>query len=222
MTQTLAKLPPSQRPQFARLQASIRAAYHANMSARRRAEFQAHLVATQPGGSLMPHARTDPSGSAARSERFERFQRFVHSWCNMGMPGTKPFFEGLWAILRLMVVPENLGGAGSKRIEWEVDDAVFMESAYVVSPKHICAFQTHLSDFICLFFAVMFYRGKDFMLEAIDLLKGVRIPDQYCFAFMSDRRFIFFSFLFGFVCPRSGTWVSRKTSRIPFSVVSVL
>jgi len=44
----------------------------------------------------------------------------------------------------LQVIPENLGGAGAYRIEWEFDDAVFKEAA-----------------------------GKDFMLEAIDVLKGV-------------------------------------------------
>jgi len=43
-----------------------------------------------------------------------------------------------------MVVPESLGGAGGRRIEWQFDDAVYMESA-----------------------------GKDFMSEAIDVLKGV-------------------------------------------------
>ncbi len=47
----------------------------------------------------------------------------------MGMPGTKPFFEGLGAVMRLQVVPENLGGAGARRIEWEIDDAVFKEAA---------------------------------------------------------------------------------------------
>jgi hypothetical protein len=45
------------------------------------------------------------------------------------MPGTKPFFEGLWAVMRLEVVPENLGGAGRRRIEWEIDDAVFKEAS---------------------------------------------------------------------------------------------
>jgi hypothetical protein len=62
----------------------------------------------------------------------------------MGMPGTKPFFEALWAVIRLQVLPEQLGGAGPNRIQWEFDDAVFKEAA-----------------------------GKDFMLEAIDVLKGV-------------------------------------------------
>jgi hypothetical protein len=27
------------------------------------------------------------------SERHERMERFVMSWCTVGMPGTKPFFE---------------------------------------------------------------------------------------------------------------------------------
>jgi hypothetical protein len=64
------------------------------------------------------------------------------------MPGTKPFFQSyamlsflitlkvlkytfvsLWAIMRLQVVPDKLGGAGKFRIEWEIDDAVFKEAA---------------------------------------------------------------------------------------------
>jgi len=92
----------------------------------------------------MPHSRADPRGITAQKERYERLDRFVRSWCTTGMPGTKPFFEALWAIMRLQVIPEQLGGAGGYRIEWEFDDAVFREAA-----------------------------GKDFMLEAIDVLKGV-------------------------------------------------
>ena len=129
MTQTLATLPSSHRAPFARLQASIRSAYHASVNARRNAEFLAHLRATAPGGSLMPHSRADPLGHLARKERFERFERFVRTWCTMGMPGTKPFFEGLWAVMRLSVIPVRLGGAGGLRIEWEIDDAVFKEAA---------------------------------------------------------------------------------------------
>ncbi|KAF8904453.1 hypothetical protein CPB84DRAFT_1773085 [Gymnopilus junonius] len=144
MTQTLATLPPSQRAPFSRLQASIRSAYHRSVNARRHAEFQAHLSTTTPGGSLLPHARLNPREKAAQKERYERTERFVRNWCNPGMPGTKPFFEGLWALMRLQVVPEELGGAGRNRVEWEFDDTVFKEAA-----------------------------GKDFMLEAIDFLKGV-------------------------------------------------
>jgi len=42
-------------------------------------------------------------------------------------------FDSLWAVLRLQVIPENLGGAGAYRIEWEFDDAVFKEAAYVLT-----------------------------------------------------------------------------------------
>ncbi|KAJ3830134.1 hypothetical protein EV361DRAFT_642097 [Lentinula raphanica] len=144
MTQTMANLPPAQRAPYTRLQASIRSAYHRSVNARKTAEFRAHLSATQPGASLTPYARANPRGSDARKERYESFERFVRSWCSMGMPGPQPFFQALWAVMRLQAVPENIGGAGRYRIEWEFDDAVLKEAA-----------------------------GKDFMLEAIDILKGV-------------------------------------------------
>jgi hypothetical protein len=129
MTQMLATLPPSHRAPFSRLQAHVRSAYHVHINARRTAEFNAHLSVTQPGGSLLPHNRANPQGPTARKERYERFEKFVRAWCTMGMPGTKPFFEALWATMRLQVVPRELGGAGSNRIQWELDDAVFKEAA---------------------------------------------------------------------------------------------
>lgn len=144
MTKTLTRSPPGDRAQYARIQAVVRAAYHAHAVARRRSEFQAHINATAPGGSLMPHCRANPNGPIAREERKEHLDRFLKAWCNVGMPGTKPFFEGLWAVMRLQLVPEKLGGTGRRRVLWEFDDAVFMESA-----------------------------GKEFMLEAIDVLKGL-------------------------------------------------
>ncbi|KAF8623094.1 hypothetical protein AX15_006505 [Amanita polypyramis BW_CC] len=164
MTQTLATLPSSHRAPFSRVQASIRAAYHRSVNARKTAEFRAHLAATQPGGSLLPHHRVDPAGADARKERYERVDYFIRTWCTAGMPGTKPFFQSLWAIMRLQVVPEKLGGAGKYRIEWEIDDAVFKEAA-----------------------------GKDFMLEAVDILKGVlafeEMPSTSIASGTSDFRF---------------------------------
>ena len=128
MTQMLTTLPPAQHAPFSRLQASIRSAYHASINARRTAEFRAHLAATLPGGSLTPLSRADSTGCAAQKERYEAFERFIRSWCTVGMPGTKPFFEGLWALMRLQVVPERLGGGGRHLIHWEIDDAVFKEA----------------------------------------------------------------------------------------------
>jgi hypothetical protein len=131
MTQTLTTRPPSQRPPIARLQASVRSGYHAHVTARRNAEYHAHLSVTLPGGSLSPHSRLHPNGPAARKERYERLDTFLRNWCTLGMPGTRPFFEALWAVMRLQTLPENLGGAGSRRITWEIDGAVFQEAAYV-------------------------------------------------------------------------------------------
>lgn len=129
MTATMANVPPHQRAPFTRLQASIRSAYHETVRARKTAEFRALLSSTHPGGSLMPHSRVDPSGPMAKKERLARFERFVRNWCSQGMPGTNAFFEGLWVLMRLQVVPEQLGGAGARRIQWEIDDAVFQEAA---------------------------------------------------------------------------------------------
>ena len=66
MTQTLANLPPSQRAPYSKLQANMRSAYHRSVNARKNAEFRAHLTATQPGGSLMPHTRANPRGKDAK------------------------------------------------------------------------------------------------------------------------------------------------------------
>lgn len=167
MTHTLTTLPPSQRPPFARLQASVRSGYHAHVTARRNAEYHAHLSVTVPGGSLSAHSRLHPAGPAARKERYERLVIFIHTWCTLGMPGTRPFFEALWAVIRLQTLPENLGGAGSRRITWEIDDAVFQEAAYVgLLWVSICS---PLISFVAVFLS----SGKDFMLEAINVLKGV-------------------------------------------------
>ncbi|KAJ7702997.1 hypothetical protein B0H17DRAFT_1175843 [Mycena rosella] len=158
MTQTLANLPSSQRAPYSRLQASIRSAYHRSVNARRTAEFRAHLSATQPGGSLLPHARANPHGNVARkgmwrtryfvsrqshsiTERYERFERFVRAWCTMGMPGPQPFFQTLWAIMRLQIVPEGIGGRGGIRFNGNL--------------------------------TTQYYGRLDFMIEAIDCLKGV-------------------------------------------------
>lgn len=129
MTQTLSTLPPSQRAPFARLQASIRSQFHAHVQLQRQAEFSAHLSSVSPGQSISAACRSDWHGAAARKERADKFVKFVARWCTPGMPGTKPFFEGLWAVMRLEVIPESLGGAGQRRIDWEIDDAVFKESS---------------------------------------------------------------------------------------------
>ncbi len=58
-------------------------------------------------------------------------------------------------------------GRAGRRVLWEFDDAVFMESACVWFLSHL--------RYKFLKIALNSYRGKEFMLEAIDVLKGVRI-----------------------------------------------
>ncbi|KAF8331083.1 uncharacterized protein EI90DRAFT_3123823 [Cantharellus anzutake] len=119
MSQTLANTAPAHRATYTRLQAS-------------------------PGNSLTLAARASPSGPLAKRERHERVEKFIQSHCVSGVPGTHPFFEGLYGILRLQTLPETLGGAGGKIIQWEIDDAIFIETA-----------------------------GKEFTHDAVDILKGV-------------------------------------------------
>ncbi|KAF9518623.1 hypothetical protein BS47DRAFT_1482489 [Hydnum rufescens UP504] len=144
MSQTLTKISPAHRATYTRLQASIRSNFHCDQSLRRISEFRALLSSTEPGNSLTLASRADPLGSLARKERFEKFKHFIQSQCVSGVPGTHPFFEGLYGMIRLQTLPVKLGGSGDRLIEWEIDDAVFMESA-----------------------------GKDFSTEAVDVLKGV-------------------------------------------------
>lgn len=99
---------------------------------------------------MTPAARSNPSGPLAKKERYDKLAHLIQTHCLSDMPGTHPFFAGLYGVLRLQALPEKLGGAGDRLIEWEIDDAVFMESA-----------------------------GKDFTLEAIAVLKGVRSSSHH-------------------------------------------
>ncbi|KAG8835010.1 hypothetical protein FRC17_005858 [Serendipita sp. 399] len=144
MQDTLRTAPASQRAAYTRLQAQIRSSYHASVALRRESEFHAHLTSTKPGQTLTPLHRQYPSSDGAKLERLERLEKFLGVWATSGNIGTRPFIDGLYAILRLQALPEKLGGADGRRLAWEIDDAVFKESA-----------------------------GKEFMLEAVDILKGV-------------------------------------------------
>jgi len=127
--EVLRTIPASQRASYTRLQAQIRSSYHAAVALRRESEFNAHLTSTMPGHSLTPMNRQNPTSDSAKLERLERVQKLINVWATSGNVGTRPFFEGLFAVLRLQGLPENLGGAGDRRMSWEIDDAVFKESA---------------------------------------------------------------------------------------------
>ena len=127
--EVLRTIPASQRATYTRLQAQIRSSYHTAVALRRESEFHAHLTSIKPGHSLTPMNRQNPASASAKRERLERTQKLINVWATSGNVGTRPFFEGLFAVLRLQGLPTNLGGAGDRRMSWEVDDAVFKESA---------------------------------------------------------------------------------------------
>lgn len=142
MDAMMSRVPQYHQAKYTRLQANVRREFHLTQSLRKISEFRAHLSSIQPGCSLSPAARVNPSGPLARRERAEKFQSFVES--QSGSAGTQNFFVGLHTVMQLQTLPPSVGGTGEGRIEWEIDDAVFMESG-----------------------------GNQFMVDAIDMMKGI-------------------------------------------------
>lgn len=141
ISRILANLPPAHRATYTRLQSQLRSQAHLHHLRVRISTLHALLSATSPGGSLSHAARAEPGGPRARAERFERAAHFVRTW-GAASGGLEPFFRGLWSVIRVQSRPK--GGAGDKRVVWEVDDAILLESG-----------------------------GPEFMHEAVTTLKGV-------------------------------------------------
>lgn len=66
--------------------------------------------------------------SKARKARHQAFKAFIDSNCVKQIPGCHPFFRSLFAALWLQSIEPARGGAGARRVEWEVDVAVFTEA----------------------------------------------------------------------------------------------
>ena len=127
ISSTLAALSPSHRAIYSRIQSSLRSAAHLHHLRIRIASFHAFLASIVPSDSLPPAARSQPRGKHAQAERRRRFRDFLDKWCTSGNAGTEPFFRGLRAVMKVQS-RGDLGGAGGKRVVWEIDDAVFQES----------------------------------------------------------------------------------------------
>lgn len=141
ISRTLAALPPSHRASYIRVQSQLRSQAHLHHLRVRISTFHALMASTPANGSLSMSARADPASPRARVDRYERTSHFVRTWA-ASSGGLEPFFRGLWSVLRVQSRPK--GGAGAKRVVWEVDDAVFLESG-----------------------------GPEFMHEAVTIMKGV-------------------------------------------------
>jgi hypothetical protein len=129
ISSTLAALPPSHRAAYTRLQSSLRSLAHLHHLRVRISSFHALISSTVPSASLTPLARNESTSVKARTERKERLGKFLSTWCTTGAGGVEPFFRGLWAVLRAQSRgEESRGGAGGRKVIWEIDDAVFLES----------------------------------------------------------------------------------------------
>jgi hypothetical protein len=128
ISRTLAKLPPAHRAAYTRVQSQMRAQAHLHHLRVRISNFHALIAANAPNSGLSGPARSDLTGRRAQSERIDRLSHFVRTWG--GSAGAlEPFFRGLYTTLRLQSRGEtSRGGAGSHRVAWEIDDAVFLES----------------------------------------------------------------------------------------------
>lgn len=124
----------------------------------------------------------------ARQERNDRLKKFINSHCVRNMVGVHrkshssfrfvvltmfffnsfPFFFGcasiaffssLCAVLHLLLLPARKGGSGKRRIEWDIDLALFCEAG-----------------------------GEPFLRDSIEFLKGVSSPIHFKNLINIDRR----------------------------------
>ncbi|GAA5969137.1 hypothetical protein JCM3765_002189 [Sporobolomyces pararoseus] len=135
----LAKLPPSSVSIYSRTMATVRSEYHRDKEIERRLHVETTLASTPPGSTIkqiLGVCLEDGLGggvaamrsSKARQARHQTFKAFVDSFCVKQIPGTHPFFRSLFAALWLQSIEPGRGGAGARRVEWEVDLAVFTEA----------------------------------------------------------------------------------------------
>lgn len=125
---TLARLPAASRQAYARTMATVRSQFHADEARARRAAVEDALARAGEGGVLGGSLVAERRGKAARRARAERLGDFLGTYCIKGMVGTHPFCRALHGVLSLQGLEVGMGGPGRRRVEWEVDVAVFTEA----------------------------------------------------------------------------------------------
>lgn len=167
----LNRLPPSSRTIYARTMASVRSQWHREEELKRRELVERTLEGVEPGAKVKAVLGVKEGGTIAmrskraKQARAEGLKAVLEEHCQQAMPGVHPFFRSLHYNLVLQVsslvsgalfeadhrlsaqsLKANKGGAGKRRVEWEVDMAVFSEAS-----------------------------GGSWMVDSIELLKGVSI-----------------------------------------------
>lgn len=150
----LAKLAAGSRTVYAKTMAKVRAEYHLAEEIRRRQEVE-KVLEIKPGSEVMKALRISEGGTSsmrskvAKRVRQEALRAFLKSHCVRDMPGTLPFFKSLYAVMYLQSLAAKKGGAGKRRVEWEIDVAVFTEAG-----------------------------AGEWLVDSVTFLKAVRLPSS--------------------------------------------
>lgn len=142
-------LPAGSKATYTKQMAIVRSQFHRDAASSRRAEVDKLLLDTLPSSIIIKAVGGDSSLSAmrsprARQERIDRLKKFISAHCVRNMVGAHPFFNSLCAVLHLMSLPARKLGSGKRRVEWDIDLALFCEAG-----------------------------GEPFLADSIQLLKGV-------------------------------------------------
>lgn len=88
---------------------------------------------------------------------------FISTWCSKEKSELFPFFRGLYGVLYIQSQSSRMGlDDGEHQVVWEIDDAVFQESGYVIYQILHIGFATEYT-----------ISGSEFMYDAILILKNV-------------------------------------------------
>lgn len=126
-------LPHSSKTAYARTMAQVRAGFHRDEAIKQRSLVETLLDETSPGAQVRASLEISEGGvvamrsKLARTSRAEALKLFLAT--RASLPGTLPFLRSLYAVLYLQALEPRKGGAGKRRVEWEVDVAVFSEAA---------------------------------------------------------------------------------------------
>ncbi|KAI7942099.1 hypothetical protein MJO28_012126 [Puccinia striiformis f. sp. tritici] len=142
-------LPAASKAAYTKQMATVRSQFHRDAASSRRAEVDKLLHDTLPSSIIIKAVGNDSSlwamrSPRARQERLDRLKKFINAHCVRNMVGVHPFFNSLCAVLHLMSLPARKSGSGKRRIDWEIDLALFCEAG-----------------------------GEPFLVDSIQFLKGV-------------------------------------------------
>ncbi|OAV88909.1 hypothetical protein PTTG_28870 [Puccinia triticina 1-1 BBBD Race 1] len=142
-------LPAASKAAYTKQMATVRSQFHRDAASSRRAEVDKLLHDTLPSSIIIKAVGNDSSlwamrSPRARQERLDRLKKFINAHCVRNMVGAHPFFNSLCAVLHLLSLPARKAGSGKRRVEWEIDLALFCEAG-----------------------------GEPFLVDSIQFLKGV-------------------------------------------------